>query len=52
MAKPQVWTWEPNSNSGEPLFALKQKGVKFDFHYVSMIDFEHHTRRAEDSEAP
>ena len=43
MSKPQVWTWEPNSNSGKPLFALKQKGVDFDFHYINMTDFEHHT---------
>lgn len=43
MSKPQVWTWEPNSNSGKPLFAFKQKGVDFDFHYVNMTDFEHHT---------
>ncbi len=43
MSKPQVWTWEPNSNSGKPLFALKQKGVEFDFHYINMTDFEHHT---------
>jgi GSH-dependent disulfide-bond oxidoreductase len=42
MSKPQVWTWEPNSNSGKPLFALKQKGIDFDFHYVNMTDFEHH----------
>lgn len=42
MSKPQVWTWEPNSNSGKPLFALCQKGVAFDFHYVDMTDFEHH----------
>ena len=43
MSKPQVWTWEPNSNSGKPLFALKQKGVEFDFHYINMTDFEHHS---------
>jgi GST-like protein len=42
MSKPQVWTWEPNSNSGKPLFALAQKGVAFDFHYINMTDFEHH----------
>lgn len=42
MSKPQVWTWEPNSNSGKPLFALCQKGVEFDYHYVNMTDFEHH----------
>ncbi len=43
MSKPQVWTWEPNSNSGKPLFAFAQKGVDFDFHYINMTDFEHHT---------
>jgi len=43
MSKPQVWTWEPNSNSGKPLFALCQKGVAFDYHYINMTDFEHHT---------
>ena len=43
MSKPQVWTWEPNSNSGKPLFAFKQKGVDFDFHYIDMIAFEHHS---------
>lgn len=43
MSKPQVWTWEPNSNSGKPLFALKQKGVEFDYHYINMTEFEHHT---------
>ena len=42
MSKPQVWTWEPNSNSGKPLFALKQKGVDFDYHYINMTEFEHH----------
>jgi len=43
MSKPQVWTWEPNSNSGKPLFALCQKGVAFDYHYINMTDFEHHS---------
>ena len=43
MSKPQVWTWEPNSNSGKPLFALKQKGIAFDYHYINMTEFEHHT---------
>jgi GST-like protein len=43
LSKPQVWTWEPNSNSGKPLFALKQKGVDFDYHYINMTEFEHHT---------
>jgi glutathione S-transferase len=43
MSKPQVWTWEPNSNSGKPLFAFCQKGIEFDYHYINMTDFEHHT---------
>ncbi|MDB5717578.1 MAG: glutathione S-transferase-like protein [Sphingomonas bacterium] len=43
MAEVQVHTWEPNSNSGKPLFALAEKGVPFDYHYVSLTDFEQHS---------
>ena len=42
MAQVQVYTWEPNSNSGKPLFALAEKGVPFDYHYISLPDFEQH----------
>lgn len=42
MSPIQVHTWEPNSNSGKPLFALKEKGLEFDYHYISLTDFEQH----------
>ena len=37
-----VHTWEPNSNSGKPLFALAEKGVDFDHAYVDIVKFEQH----------
>ena len=37
-----VYTWEVNSNSGKPIVFLKEKGVEFDFHYVDVLQFEHH----------
>lgn len=37
----EVYTWEPNANSGKPLFCLKEKGVPFVFHYVDMGKREH-----------
>lgn len=40
--KPHVHTWDPNSNSGKPLFVLMEKGVDFEYHYVDIIQFEHH----------
>ena len=42
MSAVEVYTWEPNSNSGKPLFALKEKGVDFTYHYISLTDFEQH----------
>lgn len=38
----QVLTWEPNSNSGKPLFALSEKGVEFEYKYINMLNFEQH----------
>ena len=38
----EVHTWEPNANSGKPLFCLKEKGVPFEYHYVDMGAHEHH----------
>lgn len=32
----EVHTWEPNANSGKPLFCLKEKGVPFVHRYVDM----------------
>jgi GST-like protein len=40
--RPAVYTWEPNSNSGKPLFVLNEKGVGFDYQYISLPDFEQH----------
>lgn len=32
----EVYTWEPNANSGKPLLTLKEKGVEFVYHYIDM----------------
>src|SRR6478735_9877268 len=37
-----VYTWEPNANSGKPLFCLHEKGVPFTYHYIDMGAYEHH----------
>lgn len=42
MSNVHVHTWEPNSNSGKPLFALAEKGVAFEYHYINLTDFEQH----------
>jgi glutathione S-transferase/GST-like protein len=38
----QLYTWDPNSNSGKPIFALKEKGVEFEYHYIDLLKFEQH----------
>ena len=38
-----VYSWEPNANSGKPLLVLKEKGVPFNFHYVNMGQLEQHS---------
>jgi glutathione S-transferase/GST-like protein len=37
-----VYTWEPNANSGKPLFCLHEKRVPFTYHYIDMGAYEHH----------
>jgi len=37
----EVYTWEPNANSGKPLLCLHEKGVSFTHHYVDMGVREH-----------
>lgn len=32
----EVYTWEPNANSGKPLLCLHEKQVPFTYHYVDM----------------
>ena len=39
----EVHTWEPNANSGKPLFCLHEKGVPFTYHYVDMGAHAHHS---------
>jgi glutathione S-transferase/GST-like protein len=39
----EVYTWEPNANSGKPLLCLKEKGVEFVFHYINMGVREQHS---------
>ena len=38
----EVYTWEPNANSGKPLLCLHEKRVPFVHHYVDMGLREHH----------
>ena len=37
-----LYTWDPNSNSGKPIFMLKEKGVAFEYHYIDLLRFEQH----------
>lgn len=41
--KPSVYSWDPNSNAGKPLFVFMEKGTDFDFHYVDLLEFEQHS---------
>lgn len=41
--KPRVYTWDPNSNSGKPLFVLMEKGTAFDYRYIDLLEFEQHS---------
>jgi GST-like protein len=41
-ASVEVYTWEPNANSGKPLLCLHEKGVPFVHHYIDMGVREHH----------
>ncbi|MDB5662849.1 MAG: glutathione S-transferase [Sphingomonas bacterium] len=36
MSMLEVYTWEPNANSGKPLLCLKEKQVPFTHHYIDM----------------
>ncbi|MGH8150320.1 MAG: glutathione S-transferase family protein [Steroidobacteraceae bacterium] len=38
-----VYTWEPNANSGKPLLMLKEKGVEFAYHYIDIGRREQHS---------
>ena len=36
----EVYTWEPNANSGKPLLCLHEKQVPFTHHYIDMGKLE------------
>lgn len=38
----EVYTWEPNANSGKPLLCLHEKRVPFVHHYIDIEQREHH----------
>ena len=38
----EVYTWEPNANSGKPLLCLHEKQVTFVHHYIDIGVREHH----------
>ncbi len=38
-----VYTWEPNANSGKPLLMLAEKGAPFEYHYIDMGRREQHS---------
>ena len=39
----ELYHWEPNSNSGEPLIYMHEKGLDFVSHYVDVLAFEQHS---------
>jgi glutathione S-transferase/GST-like protein len=41
-AKPELYHWEPNANSGKPIIALLEKGVAFESRYTDMLEFDQH----------
>jgi GST-like protein len=39
----ELYHWEPNANSAEPLICLTEKGLEFTSHYVDLLQFEQHS---------
>lgn len=39
----EVYTWEPNANSGKPLLMLKEKQAEFAYRYIDMGKREQHS---------
>jgi GSH-dependent disulfide-bond oxidoreductase len=37
-----LYHWEPNANSGKPMLTLFEKGVRFDSHYLDLLNFDQH----------
>lgn len=42
MSVVKLYHWEPNANSGKPIIALIEKGVRFESHYTDLLDFDQH----------
>lgn len=40
--RPIVYTWDPNSNAGKPLFVLGEKRAAFEYRYIDLLRFEQH----------
>lgn len=38
----KLYHWEPNANSGKPMLTLVEKGVKFESHYLDLLNFDQH----------
>jgi GST-like protein len=37
-----LYHWEPNANSGKPMLALAEKGVRYESRYVDLLKFDQH----------
>ena len=37
-----LYHWEPNANSGKPMLTLIEKGVRFESHYLDLLNFDQH----------
>ncbi len=38
----ELYHWEPNADSGEPLICLKEKGLAFESRYVDLLQLQQH----------
>lgn len=41
-AKPTLYHWEPNANSGKPILALEERGVDYDSVYLDLLNVDQH----------
>ncbi len=37
-----IYHWEPNANSGKPMLAAEEKGVRYESVYIDMLEFDQH----------
>ena len=38
-----LYHWEPNANSGKPILAMEEKELKFESHYLDLLNFDQHS---------